>query len=94
MKARPPAPRAGGRFCVCARVQSPCIQSPPLARGAYGGPEPPISRTSPAAQYLFDRNHAGGLTWGEKSVAWNSDDAEHQFNENGKTYHYIAIGTV
>ena len=48
----------------------------------------------PAAQYLFDRNHTGGLTWGEKSVAWNSDDAEHQFNENGKTYHYIAIGTV
>ena len=65
-----------------------------------GNPDPynDVSRyfmlLRPAAQYLFDRNHAGGLTWGEKSVAWNSDDAEHQFNESGKTYHYIAIGTV
>ncbi len=94
MKARPPALCAGGRFLCLRPRPKPLHPKPPLARGAYGGPEPPISRTSPAAQYLFDRNHAGGLTWGEKSVAWNSDDAEHQFNENGKTYHYIAIGTV
>ena len=46
----------------------------------------------PAEQYLFDRNHAGSLTWGSQSVTWNSDDAPHQFNESGKTYYYIAIG--
>ena len=32
------------------------------------------------------------VTWTGKTVRWYSDNATHQFNESGVTYHYVAIG--
>lgn len=41
---------------------------------------------------LTDLNNSYYITWGARSVSWYANVLNHQFNTEGTTYHYIALG--